>query len=104
LKKLRQEHKVVIGNDVWIGHNVIIVGNVTIGNGAVLAAGSVVTKDVSAYTIVGGVPAKEIRKRFSKKIIDEIEVLQWWNLSETELERIKPLFFKDFEHKESIYE
>lgn len=104
LKQLKQENKIIIGNDVWIGHNVIIVGNVTIGNGAILAAGSVVTKDVLPYTIVGGVPAKYIKNRFSDSIIKEIEVLQWWDLSEMELEKIKPLFFKDFKNKRSIYE
>ena len=95
---------ITIGNDVWIGHNVIIVGNVCIGNGAILAAGSIITKDVAPYTIVGGVPAKPIKKRFSDAIILEIEKLKWWDLSETELEKIKPLFFKNFENKESIYE
>lgn len=104
LKELKEEKKVVIGNDVWIGHNVIIVGNVSIGNGAVLAAGSVVTKDVAPYTIVGGVPAKVIKKRFSDSIINEIEALQWWNKTEDELEKIKPLFFKDFLNRNSIYE
>ena len=104
LKNIRQDNKIVIGNDVWIGHNVVIVGNVTIGNGAVLAAGSVITKDVPCYAIVGGVPAKVIKKRFSDQIIEEIEKLNWWNLSEDELEKIKPLFFKDFQNKNSIYE
>lgn len=104
LKSIRQENKIIIGNDVWIGHNVIVVGNVTIGNGAILAAGSVITKDVLPYSIVGGVPAKIIKKRFSQNIIHEIEELQWWNLSEAELEKIKPLFFKDFENRSSIYE
>lgn len=104
LKQLKQENKITIGNDVWIGHNVIIVGNVTVGNGAILAAGAVVTKDVLPYTIVGGVPAKFIKKRFLDSIIQEIEDLKWWDLSETELEKIKPLFFKDFQNKESIYE
>lgn len=104
LKNIRQENKIVIGNDVWIGHNVIIVGNVTIGNGAVLAAGSVITKDVPCYAIVGGVPAKVIKKRFSDEIIEEIEKLNWWNFSEDELEKIKPLFFKDFQNRNSIYE
>lgn len=104
LKELKEAKKVIVGNDVWMGHNVIIVGNVTIGNGAVLAAGSVVTKDVPPYTIVAGVPAKPIKKRFSDKIIQEIEALQWWDKSEVELEKIKPLFFKDFTNRESIYE
>ena len=104
LKTLKEINSVTIGNDVWIGHNVIIVGNVTIGNGAILAAGCVVTKDVLPYTIVGGVPAKFIKKRFPDPIIQEIEALQWWNLSDAELEKIKPLFFKNFENANSIYE
>lgn len=104
LKQIRQENKVIIGNDVWMGHNVIIVGNVTIGNGAVLAAGSIVTKDVAPYAVVAGVPAKEIKKRFSDAIIQEIEALHWWDLSEKELEKIKPLFFKDFTSRDSIYD
>lgn len=104
LKNLKQENAITIGHDVWIGHGVIVVGNVTIGNGAILAAGSVITKDVAPYAIVAGVPAKEIRKRFSDTIIQEIEALQWWDKSEQELEKIKPLFFKDFSNRHSIYE
>lgn len=104
LKQFKQENKVIIGNDVWIGHNVIIVGNVTIGNGAILASGAVVTKNVLPYTIVAGVPAKPIKKRFSDEIIQEIEDLKWWNLSTTELEKIKSLFFKNFQNKVSIYD
>lgn len=104
LSQFKEAKTITIGNDVWIGHNVIIVGNVSVGNGAILAAGSVVTKDVPAYSIVGGVPAKIINQRFSDPIIQEIEELQWWNLSELELEKIKPLFFKDFQNKNSIYE
>lgn len=104
LKSLKDQKKIVIGHDVWIGHNVIIVGEVTVGNGAVLAAGSVITKDVPPYTIVGGVPAKEIRKRFPDLIIDEIEKLEWWHKSDEELEKIKPLFLKDFSGLNSIYE
>lgn len=104
LKQLKEENEINIGNDVWIGHNVIIVGTVTIGNGAILAAGAVVTKDVAPYAIVAGVPAKEIKKRFSDEIIAELEALQWWNLSTDALEKIKPLFFKNFLNKGSIYE
>ena len=104
LKKNKQEKKITIGNDVWIGHGVIVVGNITIGNGAILAAGSVVTKNVAPYAVVAGVPAKEVKKRFSEAIIQEIEALHWWDLSEQELEKIKPLFFKDFKNKDSIYE
>lgn len=104
LKSFKKENKITIGNDVWIGHNAIIVGNVTIGNGAILAAGSVITKDVLPYEIVGGVPAKTIKKRFSSQIIKEIEELKWWDFSEVELEKIKPLFLKDFQNKNSLYE
>lgn len=68
-----------IGNDVWIGANVIIMANVTIGDGAILAAGAVVTKDVAPYTIVGGVPAKTIKKRFSDLEIDKLLKLKWWD-------------------------
>ena len=104
LKHLKEENNIIIGHDVWIGHGVIVVGNVTIGNGAILAAGSVITKDVAPYSIVAGIPAKEVRKRFSDTIIQEIETLQWWDKSEQELEKIKPLFFKDFSNRHSIYE
>ena len=104
LKTLKGHKKIVIGHDVWIGHGVIILGNVTVGNGAILAAGSVVTKDVASFTIVAGVPAKSIRKRFSDEIIDEIENLKWWDKSDSELELLKPLFFKDFTNRHSIYD
>jgi virginiamycin A acetyltransferase len=104
LKQFKEENTITIGHDVWLGHNVIIVGNVTIGNGAILAAGSVVTKDVEPYSIVAGVPAKPLKKRFSEKVISEIEELQWWNLPEAELAKIKPLFFKNLEDANSIYD
>lgn len=104
LKQFKEENTITIGHDVWVGHNVIIVGNVTIGNGAILAAGSVVTKDVEPYAIVAGVPAKPLKKRFSEKVISEIEELQWWNLPEAELAKIKPLFFKNLEEVNSIYD
>ena len=68
-----------IGNDVWIGTEAIILSGVTIGDGAVIAARSVVVKDVEPYTIVGGNPAKVIKKRFSAGQIDHLQSIQWWN-------------------------
>jgi len=104
LKKLKNNYKITIGNDVWIGHGVIVVGNVTIGSGAILAAGTVVTKDVPSYAIVAGIPGKVIKKRFSSLIISELEELKWWDLSDDDLIKKKPLFFKDFSTTQSIYE
>lgn len=104
LKVLKTEKEIVIGNDVWIGHGVIVLSGVTIGNGAIIGAGSIVTKDVEPFSIVVGNPAKLLRSRFSVSIIEEIEELQWWNLSDAELEKIKPLFLKNFENKKSIYD
>lgn len=69
----------IIGNDVWIGHAATIMAGVTIGDGAIIATNSVVTKDVAPYTIVGGNPAKEIRKRFSEEQISELLELKWWD-------------------------
>jgi acetyltransferase-like isoleucine patch superfamily enzyme len=68
-----------IGNDVWMGANVIVVDGIKIGDGAIIAAGSVVTKDILAYAIVGGVPAKTIRYRFEKEEIEKLLELRWWN-------------------------
>ena len=70
---------IVIGNDVWIGYEAVIMAGVHIGNGAIIAARAVVTKDVPVYTIVGGVPARPIRKRFDEDTIHKLEALQWWN-------------------------
>ncbi len=72
---------IIIGNDVWIGYEAIILSGVTIGDGAIIGTRAVVTKDVSPYTIVGGVPAKFIRKRFDDKTISNLLDIQWWNWS-----------------------
>lgn len=104
LSKLKEIKKIRIGHDVWIGHNAIVVGNVNIGNGAVIASGSVVTKDVEPYSVVAGVPAREIRKRFSEDVIREIEEMHWWDFDEEELQKHKSLFFKDFSNASSIYD
>lgn len=71
---------IVIGNDVWIGYEAVIMAGVTIGDGAIIGTRAVVTKDVPPYTIVGGVPAKPIRKRFSDTVINKLLEIQWWNL------------------------
>jgi virginiamycin A acetyltransferase len=68
-----------IGNDVWIGYNATILAGVTIGDGAIIATNATVAKDVEPYTIVGGNPAKLIRKRFSDDEIEKLLALQWWN-------------------------
>ena len=77
---------IVIGNDVWIGYDAVIMAGVKIGDGAIIGARAVVTKDVEPYSIVGGVPAKEIRKHFAPDIIEKLQNLQWWNWP---VERIK---------------
>jgi acetyltransferase-like isoleucine patch superfamily enzyme len=73
--------RVTIGHDVWIGEKAIIIDGVTIGTGAIIAAGAVVTKDVEPYAVVGGVPAKLIKYRFSTEIIYELLKSEWWNFS-----------------------
>ncbi|WP_081108168.1 CatB-related O-acetyltransferase [Staphylococcus kloosii] len=75
----------IIENDVWIGANVIITDGVTIGNGAIIAAGSVVTKNVGEYEIVGGVPAKVIRKRFDELTIQKLQDSKWWEKDAEEI-------------------
>lgn len=85
----------VIGNDVWIGTNCILMPGVRIGDGAIIAAESVVTKDVLAYSIVGGNPAKLIKKRFSDDAIASLLDLQWWNWSEEKVNALLPLIQND---------
>jgi acetyltransferase-like isoleucine patch superfamily enzyme len=71
-----------IGNDVWVGQGALILGGVKIGDGAVIAANAVVTKDVSEYSVVGGIPARIIKKRFDTATITLLQESQWWNKSE----------------------
>lgn len=78
---------IVIGNDVWIGYEAVILAGVTIGDGAIIGTRAVVTKDVPPYTIVGGVPAKSIKKRFSEETISALLEIQWWNWSEERIAR-----------------
>ena len=72
---------IVVGNDVWIGYEAVILAGVTIGDGAIIGTRAVVTKDVPPYTIVGGVPAKPIRRRFPEETAEKLLELQWWNWS-----------------------
>lgn len=76
---------ITVGNDVWIGYEAVILAGVTIGDGAIVGARAVVTKDVAPYTIVGGVPAKPIKKRFSAPVIASLLALQWWNWSKEKI-------------------
>ncbi|MFF2591018.1 Vat family streptogramin A O-acetyltransferase [Peribacillus butanolivorans] len=70
----------IIGNDVWIGMDTVIMPGINIGDGAIIAAKSVITKDVEPYTIVGGNPAKKIKTRFSEEIIRKLLEIKWWDL------------------------
>jgi virginiamycin A acetyltransferase len=81
-----------VGNNVWIGDAVILLDGVSVGNGAVIAAGSVVTKDVDPFAIVAGVPAREIRKRISPEQAKRLSELGWWDWSEDEMRAHPELF------------
>ena len=81
---------IVIGNDVWIGYEAVIMAGVHIGDGAIIAARAVVTKDVPPYTIVGGTPAKEIRKRFDTEVIQQLLKLKWWDWSTNKIRQCLP--------------
>ena len=76
---------IVIGNDVWIGYEAVVLAGVTIGDGAIIGTRAVVTKDVAPYTIVGGVPARPIRRRFSDSEIDQLLELKWWDWPEEKI-------------------
>lgn len=85
LARYQKEHefkgktRIRIGNDVWIGSRAVILRGVCVGDGAVVGAGAVVTRDVEPYTIVGGVPARPIRRRFSEHVIRKLEEIRWWD-------------------------
>lgn len=78
---------IIIGNDVWIGYETVIMAGVTVGDGAIIGTRAVVTKDVPPYTIVGGVPAKQIRKRFDNEVLDELLKIRWWDWPEEKIAR-----------------
>ena len=81
----------IIGSDVWIGENVIVKQGVRIGHGACIGSGCVVTKDVPPYAVVGGVPGKIIKYRFSPEIIDLLLQSEWWDLHDTEIYALSPI-------------
>jgi acetyltransferase-like isoleucine patch superfamily enzyme len=89
---LNGDVRTTIKNDVWIGERVLIQKGITIGNGAVIAMGSVVTKDVEDYAIVAGAPARIIKKRFSDSLISNLLESEWWNLDEKTLHALGPYF------------
>lgn len=81
---------IVVGNDVWIGYEAVIMSGVHIGDGAIIGTRAVVTKDVEPYTIVGGVPAKPIRKRFDGETVEKLLKLRWWDLPSDVLKKVLP--------------
>ena len=87
-----KKYFVEIGNDVWIGSDVKILAGVSIGNGAIIAAGAVVTKSVEPYTIVAGVPARNIRRRFNEEQSNFLQQIEWWNKGEDWIESHSDLF------------
>lgn len=81
---------IVIGNDVWIGYEAVVLPGVHIGDGAIIGTRAVVTKDIPPYTIVGGIPAKEIKKRFNQNTIDKLQQIQWWNWPFDKIQKFLP--------------
>jgi phosphonate metabolism protein (transferase hexapeptide repeat family) len=86
----RRDHWVTIGHDVWIGHGVTILPGVTVGTGAVIGAGAVVSRDVDPYDIVGGVPARPIKRRFTPAQADALIQIAWWDWSHDALRAALP--------------
>ncbi|WP_235603738.1 CatB-related O-acetyltransferase [Balneola sp. EhC07] len=82
----------IIGNDVWIGNNVSLMDGIAIGDGAIIGTGAVVTKDIAPYTIVGGIPARKIRTRFSEDVTEFLVKFQWWNKDEKWIQEHANLF------------
>jgi acetyltransferase-like isoleucine patch superfamily enzyme len=88
----KEKGNIIISNDVWVGPHVYIADHVKIGNGAIIGAGAVVTKSVDPYTIVGGVPAKLIKKRFQEDIIEFLEDFKWWDLDQKIIKQFISLY------------
>lgn len=95
---LHAKGDVRIGNDVWIGDSAIILSGVTVGDGSVIGAGAVVTKSVVPYTVVGGVPAKVIKKRFPDYLAQELLDIKWWEWSEEKIKANREFFMLDMKN------
>lgn len=90
-------YPVVIGNDVWIGAETLIMDGVTVGDGAIIAAKSLVNRDVPPYAVVGGIPARVIKYRFEPDIIEKLLEMKWWNWSDDQLRRSAGAFSRPME-------
>lgn len=88
---------VEVGNDVWVGYGAILLPGVKIGNGAIIGAGSVVSKDVGSYEVAVGNPARVIKKRFDRELVGLLNQWQWWNLEPEDLKQHETIFFEDIE-------
>lgn len=99
-RKIEFNSSIDIGSDVYIGDSVIILPNIKIGHGAIIGTGSVVTKDVEPYTIVGGVPAKFIKDRFTEASKKILLASEWWNWDDEKIKANKDFFFKNYNANE----
>jgi acetyltransferase-like isoleucine patch superfamily enzyme len=95
LDTTRSKGNVLIGNDVWIGSGVLILSGVTIGDGAVIAARSIVTRDVPPYALVAGNPARIKKYRFDQKTIEKLLMIAWWNWPDTQIKAISPMLMSN---------